>query len=139
MPSVVQERIAKVMDEQKAEAPLPTSRAVMDFGEQEVEAPDVNEQTTEEMPLPQTAEGVEQPEPEVDANAAESNDLGEWSNLTADQEEGEAEQKPDPEWSEMNLDLEPEPVVEEPDDPYGRAMADMDWRMTLQQRDQILA
>lgn len=93
MASVVRERMQKLMDEQKAEAPLPTSRAVMDFGEQKVDAPETPEpeQQTEEMPLPA----------EAATDAPESPD--EPDDLPVEREELEAEER----------DVEPQEQPEE--------------------------
>jgi hypothetical protein len=52
--------------------------------------------------------------------------------------EDETEQQPDPEWNESQMNFDTEEPPEQPDDPYGRAMADTEWRMALQQREQSL-
>lgn len=92
----------------------------------------VSPEPMEEPPLPETAppelpEFVEREEPE-----------GESQELHVPEPQA-AEDKPDPDWDELMPRLEAEEIPEEPDDPYGRAMADMDWRTALQQREQLLA
>lgn len=165
MPSVVRERMQKLMDEQKAEAVLPTSRAVMDFGEDEVEDPQIDETQqsgdVEEMPLPEVNEQQpdeqEQPEqeeptqqqeemplpdesPDVEMPAADdSAEVGdETSEVLDEQDEQPAEDKPDPGWEELLMDMGETDEVDGTIDPFADAMSDVDWRMTLQNRSQSL-
>lgn len=134
MPSIIKERIAKLMAEQQAEAPLPTSRAVMDFGEQEVEEPEVQEaEPMEEPPLPTENTALSA---ETTAPVQEEQDRDYLSGLEVGSEP--VEERPDPEWEDVIAEFDAEPQPELPDDPYGRAMADVDWRMALQQREQSL-
>lgn len=46
----------------------------------------------------------------------------------------EFNRRPVEEWHEGQLAVDQDPEPDEPDDPYGRAMADVDWKMTLQSR-----
>lgn len=94
MPSVVQERMSKLMAEQKAEASLPTSRAVMDADEPEVETPETeSQQSAEEMPLPESAP-AEPPEVESEQSAEELPEQAQESEPEAN-DEPEEEQPPE--------------------------------------------
>lgn len=166
MPSIVRERMQKLMDEQKAEAVLPTSRAVMDFGEDEVDDPQIDnaqqsDESVEEMPLPEVNEQQpdeqEQPEqeqpteqqeemplpeesPDVEMPAADdSAEVGDETGEGVDeQDEQPAEDKPDPGWEELLMDVGETEEVDGTSDPFADAMSDVDWRMTLQNRSQSL-
>lgn len=134
MPSVIRERMQKLMDEQKAEATLPTSRAVMDFGEQEIDEPEQQEADTEPMDLPEQA-----PDEEVPASDESSADAGDDAVAEMDvPDREEQEPKDEPEWQELLTQFEPPEMEEQQPDPYAEAMADTEWRMALQERSQML-
>lgn len=102
MPSVIRERMQKLMDEQKAEATLPTSRAVMDFGEQEIDEPEQQETDTEPMDLPEQA-----PDEEVPASDESSADAGDDAVTEMDVPEApQPEDKPDPGWEDSIDDMQ---------------------------------
>lgn len=168
MPLNLRARIKRLMNEQADEAVQPFSYAVLKStgedqeeaeapGEQEgelpevldvappepepevIEAPpeDVAPPEVEPMPEPEPDE-VEPPEdwgvPEDDVEpAAEVESMPEIESA-----EDDTEQQPDPEWNESQMNFDTEEPPDEPDDPYGRAMADTEWRMALQQREQSL-
>lgn len=150
MPSIVRERMQALMDEQKAEASLPTSRAVYQGDEQEIDEPVVQEpdESAAEMSLPEQAPEEaddevplpdESPDQELPELPVEPERGGDDSVDAMDEPESEEyEEKPDPEWDDATMRFDP-PEIEDPsDDPYSRAMADTEWRMALQGREQIL-
>lgn len=114
MPSVVRERMQKLMDEQKAEAELPTSRSVYASEEPEIDAPEVQESESadeiplpeqnaqeseaDDIPLPETAPAEEQPQSSGDDTGAD--DVAAEPMETP--EAADSEQQPEqPDWQSM--------------------------------------
>lgn len=100
MPSILRERMEKLMAEQAAEAPLPTSRAVMDFGDKDEVEPPEEAEPMDMPPLPETADF---PEQEMMAN--QENDAEPVEDIEPPKAEDGVE-LPDPGWEDAIDDMQ---------------------------------
>ena len=104
MPSVIQERIQKLMAEQAAEAELPTSRAVMESDEPADAEPQPETEEAEPMEPPLPAEAATE-FPEQSDVTDQENDTEQDSELP-DAESGESQEPQASAWDEAIDDME---------------------------------
>lgn len=93
------------MDEQKEEAPLPTSRAVMDSDEEEPEQVDEQAESAEPVPLPETSPDATQ---DIQTPEDSSDDGGDSGGIVEPEEQGDdtgIDQHPDPDWEDSINDM----------------------------------
>ncbi len=147
MPSTLQDRIKRLMEDQEEEAPLPISYSTLRIRDEAPDPPGEPEGATpspsDELPPidrhdpPEDFEPPQEDRPEVETIETPQEDQPEAEMI----EPGELEQeqnRPEPEWEEMLQNFEPAEPREEQPDPYLQAMADSDWKMALQDRSNIL-
>ncbi len=138
MPFSQQKAVQALMDEQAAQADTPENTAML---------PEDEPEEIEQSPEPEPEQESAPTEPPLPAEAAtdvpETGDFPEQENGSDPENEltvpegDEAPERPEPEWEEMLTKFDD---PEEPDtsDPYADAMADVDWKMRLQDRSQSL-
>lgn len=143
-PSEVIEQSSGSSEPETVDPPSQTPEPVEDVPAPEtVPPPETETVDPPSQPIEETAQ-EEEPEsqpisPPEDIENPDQDVIAEVDAEIEDVPSQEMEQpRGDPDWQEIEMPPDDPPRDEQPDDPYGRAMADTEWRMALQQREQLL-